>query len=186
MHDEREKARDETEASGQQQPVGQDSSKSQAGEMDESPQAGSGSEPPRSMGTRGTEFGQFGEADQAGQQGQSGTGQADLGSQAGTILAGRSDQQDLDQDQPGTTGRAQGEGFIGSQGTGSDDYLQQAGEEGGSAGGASASASTDTTGGSDFAEQGQGATEDDSDIETGQPSRSQDDDSDIEGGSRAA
>ena len=43
-------------------------------------QPGTGSEPPRSMGTRGTEFGQFGDGTgPTGQQGQSGTGQADLG-----------------------------------------------------------------------------------------------------------
>jgi hypothetical protein len=47
-------------------------------------EAGAGSAPPRSMGTRGSEFGQFGDATgPAGQKGQSGTGQADLGTQAG-------------------------------------------------------------------------------------------------------
>src|SRR4051794_35192582 len=39
-------------------------------------QTGTGSAPPRSMGTRGSEFGQFGDATgPAGQKGQSGTGQ---------------------------------------------------------------------------------------------------------------
>src|SRR5437868_8163948 len=80
-------------------------------------QPGAGSEPPRSMGTRGTEFGQFGDSSDSGQQGQSGTGQADLGSQAGSTLSGRADQQELGEiggevDQPGSTGGAQGEGFI--------------------------------------------------------------------------
>ena len=135
-----------------------------------------GSEPPRSMGHRGTEFGHPPNEREksSGQQGQSGTGQADLGSQSDTTLAGRSDQQDLGQDQPGssptaglqgTSGAPQGEGFIGSQGSGSDDYLQQQGKEGEQ----------------DFAREGQGAPESRSEnIETG---REEDRDSDIEGGS---
>jgi hypothetical protein len=127
---------------------------------------GSGSEPPRSMGTRGTEFGQFGDANApAGQQGQSGTGQADLGSQAATTLAGRSDQQDLGIDQPGSVGGAsgrQGEGFIGAQGSGSDDYLQEGGP-GGLSGDASGASSAEATGGADFARQGRGALDDEDD-----------------------
>src|SRR5215212_9814725 len=85
MQGEREKTRDQTEGSGQQQ--------------------GTGSEPPRSMGHRGGEFGHPpSERDKnSGQQGQSGTGQADLGTQAATTLAGRTDQQDLGQDQPGSS-----------------------------------------------------------------------------------
>ena len=59
------------------------------------------------MGTKGTEFGQFSDATgSGGQQGQSGTGQSDLGTQADTTLAGRADQQDLGQDQPGSVGGA--------------------------------------------------------------------------------
>jgi hypothetical protein len=125
-------------------------------------QSGSGSEPPRSMGTRGTEFGQFGDQDGSRQQGQSGMGQSDLGSQADTTLAGRGDQQDLGQDQPGSVGGAtgkQGEGFIGAQGSGSDDYLQK---------GESAS-SAETTGGTDFANQGRGAPEEESGEDTENP-----------------
>jgi len=119
---------------------------------------GNGSEPPRSMGTRGNEFGQFGDATApTGQQGQAGTGQADLGSQADTTLAGRTDQQRLGIDQPGSVGGAtgrQGEGFIGSQGSGSDDYLQdRAGE--------TSASSSDATGGADFASQGRGALDED-------------------------
>ena len=65
----------------------------------------------------------------------------------------------------GSTGGPDSGGFVGSQGTGSDEYLQEKG----------------STGGSDFASQGQGAVEDqDEDIETGQPNKR---DSDIEGGS---
>ncbi|MFL6829554.1 MAG: hypothetical protein ACJ8D5_02905 [Sphingomicrobium sp.] len=128
-------------------------------------QAGTGSEPPRSMGTRGSEFGQFGDATgPAGQQGQSGTGQADLGSQADTTLAGRTDQQDLGTDQPGRVGGAgssgpTGKGFIGAQGTGSDDDLQ---DQQGSSRGAASPSGADATGGSDFARQGRGALDEES------------------------
>jgi hypothetical protein len=124
---------------------------------------GTGSAPPRSMGTHGSEFGQFGDATgPAGQQGQSGTGQADLGSQAATTLAGRSDQQDLGIDQPGRVagaGGSTGEGFIGAEGAGSDDYLQEP----------ESAASAQANKGTDFAPQGRGATEDEDDSE-GHPS----------------
>jgi hypothetical protein len=130
-------------------------------------QTGTGSVPPRSMGTRGTEFGSFGDATgPAGQQGQSGTGQADLGSQAGSTLAGRSDQQDLgdiggEVDQPASYGGGiggdqpdtAGEGFIAAQGAGTDDELQASQRP----------SSASATGGSDFAPQGRGATEEEED-----------------------
>jgi hypothetical protein len=112
------------------------------------PQPGSGAAPPRSMGTHGTEFGQMADHDREGQQGQSGTGQADLGSQAATTLAGRSDQQDLGIDQPGHVGGA-GEGFILQERTASDDIQER-----------ESAASANATEGSDFAPQGRGATED--------------------------
>ena len=54
--------------------------------------------------------------------------------------------------QGGTGGGSQGEGFIGSQGTGGDESLLER-QEGGSA------SSGDATGGSDFASKGQGATD---------------------------
>lgn len=124
---------------------------------------GAGSAPPRSMGTRGSEFGQFGDATgPAGQQGQSGTGPVDLGSQAATTLAGHSDQQNLGTDQPGSVGGASestGEGFIGAEGTDSDDYLQES----------ESAASAKATKGTNFAPQGRGATEDEDDSE-GHPS----------------
>jgi hypothetical protein len=137
-------------------------------------QAGSGSEPPRSMGTRGEEFGQSSDGNgSGGQQGQSGMGQSDLGTQSDTTLAGRSDQQDRGQDQPGRTGGAQGEGFIGSQRSGSDEHLQ-----GGSAGGAGDSSGAGATGGPDLASQGRGALEgEEEDLESG---RSRVGNSDIE------
>jgi hypothetical protein len=133
-------------------------------------QPGSGSMPRRSMGTRGTEFGQFADATGPdGQQGQSGTGQADLGSQAGSTLAGRADQQELgeaggDVDQPASYGEGvgarqsttEGEGFILQQGSGADDLQQR----GGSAAGSTSPSSAEATAGSDFAKQGRGALED--------------------------
>jgi hypothetical protein len=175
MQGEKEKVRDTTEGSGEQpaltakdepNPVGQDSAKSEYGEIGESTEPGQGSAPPRSMGTRGTEFGQFGDATgPAGQQGQSGTGQADLGSQAESTLSGHTDQQELGEiggevDQPasyggGTGGQrsnTEGEGFILQQGTASDDQEQDEG-----------AASARATGGTDFANQGRGATEDEDD-----------------------
>lgn len=166
MENEREKSRDQNEGSGQQQPLGQQNDNN-AG------QSGQGSEPPRSTGMGNTEFGQASEPGETGQQGQSGTGQADLGTQGNTTLAGRADQQDLGQDQPGSfagglSGRQsepQGEGFVGSEGQDSGEYLQQ--------GGAPKSG---------FAEQGRGASNQGSDIER-DTERSQDRDSDIEGSS---
>jgi hypothetical protein len=166
MENEKEKVRDTTEGSGQQpeiaqteepNPVGQDSPRNEYGEI-----GGAGSAPPRSMGTRGSEFGQFGDDDDRGQQGQSGTGQADLGTQAGLTLAGRADQQDLGElggevDQPASYGGGiggnqpitKGEGFILQQGSGSDDLQQDEG-----------ASSAKATEGTDFAAQGRGAPED--------------------------
>ena len=153
MQDERESSRDETEGSGQQQPVGQDSGKSEFGGIGgEKQPSASGSEPSAGTGEQGAEF-----------------AQSDRGGQSAATLSGRSDQQDLGQGRPGGTGGAEGEGFIGQQGGGSDDYLREGG------------GSSDATGGADFAREGQGAKEgDEADIESAQP-RSQDKDSDIEG-----
>jgi hypothetical protein len=64
-----------------------------------------------------------------------------------------------DQTSGGSSGTSGGEGFIGAQGTGSDDYLQQ--------GGAGSSSSASTTGGSDFAKQGRGAVDDEDEDESG-------------------
>ncbi|HEX6661043.1 MAG TPA: hypothetical protein VF067_04145 [Sphingomicrobium sp.] len=61
-------------------------------------------------------------------------------------------QQDLrsDQQRGGAGGsESSGEGFVGSQGSGSDEYLQERGS------------SEKATGGSDFAKEGRGASEDD-------------------------
>ena len=160
MEGERDKRRD----TAKENPIGQDSTKNEYGEIGEQAQPAAGSAPPRSLGTKGEEFGQMADYDRSGQQGQSGTGQADLGSQAATTLAGRSDQQDLRIDQPGHVGGASGstgEGFIGAQGTGSDSYLQES----------ESASSAKATEGTDFAPQGRGATEDeDDDAGEGHPS----------------
>jgi hypothetical protein len=149
MEGERDKRRD----TAKENPIGQDSPKNEYGEIGERGQPAPGSAPPRSLGTKGEDFGQMADYDRSGQQGQSGTGQADLGSQAATTLAGRSDQQDLRIDQPGHVSGASGatgESFIGTQATGSDSYLL----------GSESASSAKATEGTDFAPQGRGATED--------------------------
>ena len=131
-----------------------------------------GAAPPRSMGTRGDEFGQMSDYDRSGQQGQSGTGQADLGSQAGSTLAGHTDQQELGEiggevDQPASYGggidrrqsNTEGEGFILRQDSGSDDIQQRKG--------ARKPSSAKSTGGSDFAAQGRGALDEEDEDESG-------------------
>lgn len=106
-----------------------------------------------------------------GEQGQASTGQAEpgLGGDTATLS---------NESGGGQSGGTEGAGgFVGSQGSGSDDYLREEG----------------STGGPDFASQGQGATEGQNaikgedattglneDVETGQRN---DRDSDIEGGS---
>jgi hypothetical protein len=160
MQEERDDSR--TDDNGGHQPVGQDSPQNEIGEVRDDAALGRGSMPPRSMGTRGTEFGQFNDEDTDGQQGQSGTGQADLGSQAGSTLSGHTDQQELGElggeiDQPASYGGGiggnqpdtQGEGFILQQGTGSDDLQQD-----------ESASSAKATEGTDFAAQGRGAPED--------------------------
>jgi hypothetical protein len=134
MPNEKQKVRKE------QNPVGQDSPKNEYGEIGEPAQPGAGSAPPRSMGTHGTEFGQFSDYDDKGQQGQSGTGKADLGSQAGSTLAGHADQQELGElggevDQPASYGNQQsnteGEGFILKQSSPATEEEDEASSEGG-------------------------------------------------------
>ena len=170
MQGEKEKVRDTTEGSGEQpaitpreeeNPVGQDNAKNEYGQIGDTTQPGSGAMPRRSMGRRGTEFGQFGDHDDRGQQGQSGTGQSDLGSQAGSTLSGHADQQDFGDvggeiDQPASYGggiqdrqsNTEGEGFVLRQGSGSDDLKQR-----------ESSSSAKATEGTDFAAQGRGAPE---------------------------
>ena len=153
MQGEKEKVRDTTEGSGEQpamtpqeeqNPVGQDSPGNEYGEIGEQAEAGAGSAPPRSLGTKGTEFGHFADYDRSGQQGQSGTGQADLGSQAGSTLSGHTDQQELGEiggevDQPASYGGGgggsqpdtQGEGFILQQSSAATEEEDEASSEGG-------------------------------------------------------
>ena len=135
MEGERHKRRD----AAKENPIGQDSTKNEYGEIGEQSQPAAGSAPPRSLGTKGEELGQMADYDRSGQQGQSGTGQADLRI-----------------DQPGHVSGASestGEGFIGAQATGSDNYLQ----------GSESASSAKATEGTNFAPQGRGATEDEED-----------------------
>jgi hypothetical protein len=60
----------------------------------------------------------------------------------------------------GSSGVSGGEGFIGSQGSGSDDYLQDRS-------GSDRSSSAAATDGSDFAKQGRGALDEDEDDDSG-------------------
>jgi hypothetical protein len=178
MQGEKEKVRDTTEGSGQQpeltptekperepNPVGQDSPKGEYGEIGNPAEAGAGSAPPRSLGTKGKEFGQMADYDRSGQQGQSGTGQADLGSQAGSTLSGHTDQQELGEiggevDQPGSyaggvSGR-QAEGFIGREAADSEEHVEES------------ASSARAAEGQDFAAQGRGALEgEEEDVEGG-------------------
>jgi hypothetical protein len=165
MQGEKEKVRDTTEGSGQQpeiaqtqepNPVGQDSPHNEYGEIGEKAPPGAGSAPPRSMGTRGSEFGQFGDHGDRGQEGQSGTGQADLGSQAGSTLSGRADQQELGEaggevDQPASYDQSgtRGDGFILQPESEPDDRQPR-----------ESPSSAKATQGTDFAPQGRGAPED--------------------------
>ena len=170
MQDEREKFRDQSEGGGQQQPVGQDSPENEYGEIGENERP-AGTEPGRSMGTKGTEFGQFGDSSDSGQQGQSATGQADLGTQGGSTLSGQADQQELGQaggevDQPGSHGSGGGQsgtgsqGFILQEGTDANDDQQESGSSG------------RATEGNDFAPQGRGALEGEQEDIEGAQSRS--------------
>lgn len=120
------------------------------------------------QGSTGNEFGQSKGESAFGESAVSGGGQSDLGTQADTTLAGRADQQDLGTDQPGSAGSGRqpetGEGFIGQQGGGSDEYLQERGD---SAGGTTTPSGTGATGGSDFANQGRGALDEEEEDESG-------------------
>ena len=107
-------------------------------------------------------------------QGQSSSGQTDSGQSGDTETL--TDKPGFGQvttpssQSPGGTGGSQGGsgGFVGSQGSGSSDYLQEQG-----------SAAQSDAAQSDFAPEGQGALDQDEDIETGQPRG----ENDIEGGS---
>jgi len=100
------------------------------------------------------------------QQGQQGGAQDTMSSRdnSDTVTSDR-------QSGAGGSDQPSGQGFVGSQGTDSSEYLREGGD------------SSETSGKSDFASQGQGAQNDDSDMETGQDSRAQRSDSDIEGSS---
>lgn len=135
-----------------QQASGQQSQQSEFGQQQQRPTGQQG---------QSSEFAQ----DQTQNQGQSSSGQTDLAQDGDTATLSSEAGPNFGGQGPGGSSRSSGAagGFVGSQGTGSDEYLQEGPE-----------------GGSDFASQGQGALDQDEDIETGQP---QGRDSDIEGSS---
>lgn len=150
----------ETEGKSGQQPVGQQGQQPIAGEQGQQSELG------QQQGQQGGDFA----SQQTMTGGQSSSGQAqggdggadimtnDEGASGGTGTTGLG----------GGSGGSSGEGFVGSQGSGSDDYLRE-------------DDSSETLDRSDFAKQGQGATEaGNENIETGQR---QDSESDIEGSS---
>ena len=69
----------------------------------------------------------------------------------------------LTTDQGGAGANNSGQGFIGSQGSGSDDYVQDRT-------GSESSSSAEATGASDFANEGRGALDDENDDESGSSS----------------
>ena len=166
MEGEREQTRNQTEGSGQQQPLGQEDENQPQGQAGQQPQGQQTQQP------SGQQQGQ----QPVGQQGQSASGQAQgsdtttLNQDEGDVGPGgyspESGASDLGGGETGlgdSGGSSEG-GFVGSQGQDSGEYLQQDGnpERG-------------------FAEQGRGASNQD-DVER-ETTRSQDQDSDIEGSS---
>lgn len=127
MADERDEEQFGTEEGKEgQQTTGQKGQQSELGQKEQ----------PIPMGQQGQQpTGQQGQQRQFGQQGQSATGQTRPGTGSDTITGERSGE---------SRSGGQGEGFVGSQGAGSDEYLR---ERGG------------TTSGSDFAKEGRGALE---------------------------
>jgi len=128
----------------QQQPTGQQGQQDATGEQGQGSD-GTGGQPiggnDSNTGTgtplsQGADFG-----------GQSGTGQTQPSDANGETLT--SDQQSETSSQSSQSG-SQGEGFIGSQGSGSDDYLRDENPSG-----------ADATDGSDFAKQGRGSLDED-------------------------
>lgn len=160
MENERENTRDQNEGSGQQQPLGQQNDNSQQFGQQRQQESGQqqGQQPLDQQGNFGTqEPGRSRQSDQEyGQSGgQSSTGQASQ-EEGETSTLSQGGQSDLGSSQD--TAQS-GDGFVGSQGQDSGEYLQQGGNPE-----------------SGFAEQGQGAS-DGGDIER-DTVRSQDRDSD--------
>jgi len=165
----------ETQGASGQQPTGQQGQPSEFGQQQGQQGGDFASQPTMTGGqdssTQGSQ-GNFG--------GQSSSGQAQGGGAGSDIMtndegaSGGTGTTGLDSDDgnimtgDGSSGES-GEGFVGSQGSGSDEYLRE--EE----------SSSETLDRSDFANQGQGATESSNEnVETGQR---QDSDTDIEGSS---
>jgi hypothetical protein len=146
---------------GQQSEFGQQNQQA-AGQQGQQSEFAQQQQQPTGQQGQSAEFAQ----DQTQNQGQSSSGQAEWAQDGDTgTLSSEADPNFGGQSPGGSSGASGAEGgFVGSQGTGSDEYLQEQGSDGGS----------------DFASQGQGALDQDEDVETGQ---SQDRDSDIEGSS---
>ena len=153
MEGEREHTRDQTEGSGQEQPLGQQNENQSQGQAGQQPQGQQQGQPPQGQQSE-QQFGQ--------QQGQSASGQAE-GGETSTLNESDSDVgpggyspesggSDLGGGETGlgdSGGQSGDDGFVGSQGQDSGEYLQQSGNPQ-----------------SGFAEQGRGASnEDDTDIE---------------------
>lgn len=158
---------------GQQQTTGQQSQQSEYGQQQNqqpsmSGQAIGGNDSETGSGTtlsQGADFNQ--DSDQGGgqyaaSQSQQSTGGSDATTldQVGQVTrsgAGYGDQGGSSDNTAST-----GEGFIGSQGSGSDDYLQERGEQA-----SDQSSSASATDGSDFASQGQGSLDEDDESGSG-------------------
>jgi len=149
------------------------------GKQDQPKEFGQDKQPPTGQQGQRPELGQNQQQPTGQNQGQSSSGQTDPGQSGDTdTLSG--EQRGFGQgtgqtgtpssQSPGGTGGSQGGsgGFVGSPGSGSSDYLQEEG-----------SATQSDVAQSDFAPEGQGALDQDEDIETGQPRG----ENDIEGGS---
>lgn len=209
MEGKREPDRERSEDSGRKQPIGQDSSR---GEFDRTGQQGEIGEPGADEtiggGTLGAgqsggfgnqvsaapqgSTGDLGKSDSIRQQDVAGTGQWDLGSQAGSTLAGHSDQQDLGQDQAASYGSQspdstddrdfQRQGQLGTlnrdtgtAGAGTDTAGRQGEGFIGQRGTSDDSYLREDTGDQDFASQGQGALDENA---SAAPSRSEDEEED--------
>jgi hypothetical protein len=113
--------------------------------------------------TQGADFGgqsASGQAQPSNGSGQTMTANRDSGSGQGTTSNAGGSTVGSDQTSGGSSGTSGGQGFIGSQGSGSDDYLQQGGSQENLR-----SSGSDATGGSDFASEGRGALDEDDDEE---------------------
>ena len=146
-----------------QQPTGQQGQPSEFGQQQaQQPTGQQGGQP---MGANDSQTGSgtpLSQGSEFGGQSSSGQTQPSRGS-GGTLTSDQGPGVGTQSKSGSAGGSSSEEGFIGSQGSGSDDYLQDRGSE------PSGSSSAEATEGTDFAEQGRGALEgDEEDSETGQ------------------